>query len=219
MQVRDVMTREVVAVGPESSTKQAGAVMAERGFAALPVVDGSRRVIGIVAEADVLRDRVPADPRLHMRRDRDALPQTTSVLVKDVMTAAVRSIAASADVADLARLLVGERLRSLPVVEDGVLVGIVSRRDVLRVLVRPDDDIRADLSRLVEGYTGELGCWDVDVVEGAATIRRTRGATEGSVETEEHALQRLAATVPGVVAVTILQDPRPAEDAPLQADL
>ena len=80
MQVRDVMTREVVTVGPESSAKQAGAVMAERGFAALPVVDGSRRVIGMVAEADVLRNRVPADPRLHMRprtyRGRAIVPLT-----------------------------------------------------------------------------------------------------------------------------------------------
>ncbi len=218
MQVRDVMTREVVTVGPDSSTKQAGAVMAERGFAALPVVDGDRRVIGMVAEADVLRDRVPADPRLHMRRDREVAPQTPAMLVRDVMTAAVRSIAASADVADLARLLVGERLRSLPVVEDGVLVGIVSRRDVLRVLVRPDGDIRADLLRLVEGYTGELGCWDVDVVEGAATIRRTRGATEGSVATEVLALQRLAATVPGVVAATVLNDPPPASDDRMPLD-
>jgi CBS domain-containing protein len=211
VQVRDVMTREVVTVGPDSSTKQAGAVMAERGFAALPVVDESRRVVGMVAEADVLRDRVPADPRLHMRRDRETSPPAPPMLVRDVMSAAVRSIAASADVADLARLLVGERLRSLPVLEDGVLVGIVSRRDVLRVLVRPDEDIRADLVRLVEGYTGELGCWDIVVVEGAATIRRSRGAPEGPVAAEDVAMQELAATVPGVVAATVLHGP-PAEE-------
>jgi CBS domain-containing protein len=54
--------------------------MADRGFAALPVVDGSRGVIGIVAEADVLRGRLQQDPRLHLRRDdaHGAIPHSWS---------------------------------------------------------------------------------------------------------------------------------------------
>jgi CBS-domain-containing membrane protein len=59
VQARDVMTRQVVTVGPETSAKYAAEVMAERGFAALPVVDDADRLVGIVAEADVLRDRLP----------------------------------------------------------------------------------------------------------------------------------------------------------------
>ncbi|MGY1808316.1 HPP family protein [Blastococcus sp. SYSU D00669] len=69
MQARDVMTRGVVTVGPDTSAKYAAEVMAERGFAALPVVDEDDLLVGIVAEADVLRDRMPPDPRLHARRD------------------------------------------------------------------------------------------------------------------------------------------------------
>jgi len=69
VQARDVMTREVITVGPNTSAKYAAEVMAERGFAALPVVDDDNRLVGIVAEADVLRDRIPVDPRLHARRD------------------------------------------------------------------------------------------------------------------------------------------------------
>ena len=56
MQARDVMTREVMTVGPNTSAKYAAEVMADRGFAALPVVDDELRLVGIVAEADVLRD-------------------------------------------------------------------------------------------------------------------------------------------------------------------
>src|SRR4051794_20361572 len=153
VQVRDVMTREVVTVGPDTSTKYAAEVMAERGFAALPVVDDHDQLVGIVAETDVLRDRLPADPRLHARRDRPTPDAPPSLLVHEVMTAGVRTVEATDDVSDIARLFVDDRLRSVPVLEHGRLAGIVSRRDLLRMLMRPDADIRADVLRLVEGYT------------------------------------------------------------------
>jgi CBS domain-containing protein len=203
VQARDVMTREVVTVGPDTSAKYAAEVMAERGFAAVPVVDDDMQLVGIVAEADVLRDRLPSDPRLHMRRDDEATENPPPLLVRGVMTADVRTAGASSDVADIARLFIDERLRSVPVLEHGRLVGIVSRRDLLRALVRPDDVIRQDLLRLVEGYTGELDSWDVEVTEGVATIRRTRGTPETTAETERRALRALAHTVPGVVSARV----------------
>lgn len=203
MQARDVMTREVVTVGPETSAKYAGEVMAEHGFAALPVVDDDGRLVGIVAEADVLRDRVPPDPRLHLRRD-GADQTALSLLVHGVMTSDVRVVEPTADVADVARVFVDERLRSVPVVEGGRLVGIVSRRDLLRALVRPDEEIRHELLRLVEGYTGALDSWEVTVTEGLATIRRTRGVPEPTAEVEQRALSALARTVGGVVDVRVL---------------
>jgi CBS domain-containing protein len=209
VQARDVMTRDVVTVGPDTSVKYAAEVMAERGFAALPVVDDQDRLVGIVAEADVLRDRLPADPRLHARRDRSTPEAPPSVLVHGVMTAGVRTVEVSDDVADVARLFVDDRLRSVPVLEHGRLAGIVSRRDLLRTLVRPDAEIRADVLRLVEGYTGDLGSWDVTVTEGLTTIRRTRGLTQVSAEVEERALRALATTVGGVVGVRVLTDVAP----------
>ena len=151
MQARDVMTRDVSTVGPDTSAKYAAEVMATRGFAALPVVDDDRQLVGIVAEADVLRDRLPSDPRLHLRRGDDVIEHPPPLLVRGVMTAGVRTVEAASDVADIARLFVDERLRSVPVLENGRLAGIVSRRDLLRALVRPDDVIRHDLLRLVEG--------------------------------------------------------------------
>jgi CBS domain-containing protein len=198
------MTRDVITVGPDSFVKQAAEVMAERGFAALPVVDENNRLVGIVAEADVLRDRLPPDPRLHLRRDEPSTHSMPSLLVRGVMTADVRSVEASADVADVARLFVDEHVRSVPVLEHGRTVGIVSRRDLLRALARPDDSIRADVLRVVEDYTGETGCWDIDVTEGAATIRRTRGTPQGPAGAEERALQELAPTVGGVVSISVL---------------
>jgi CBS domain-containing protein len=203
VQARDVMTREVVTVGPDTSAKYAAELMADRGFAALPVVDDEQRLVGIVAEADVLRGRLPADPRLHLRRGDDVADDPPPLLVREVMTAGVRSVEAAADVADLARLFVDEKLRSVPVLEHGRLAGIASRRDLLGVLVRPDDAIRQDLLSLVEGYTGETGSWQVDVTEGVATIRRTRGAPDPTAESERRTLRALAHTVPGVVAARV----------------
>jgi CBS domain-containing protein len=215
VQARDVMTRDVVTVGPATSAKHAAEVMAEHGFAALPVVDDEGRLVGIVAEADVLRDRVPQDPLLHLRRG-GAPPAPPGLLVRDTMTAAVRTAEPTTDVADLARLFVNEHLRSVPVVQDGLVVGIVSRRDVLRVLVRPDDDIRADVRHLVEGYTGEPGSFEVAVGEGVAHIRRTKGGPQVSKAVEDLALRRLATTVPGVVAVDVTTGtaPTPASAGP-----
>ncbi|MGY1590851.1 HPP family protein [Geodermatophilus sp. SYSU D00708] len=215
MQARDVMTRPVVTVGPETSAKYAAEVMAERGFAALPVVDDDDRLVGIVAEADVLRDRVPQDPRLHLRRDGTPREATPALLVHGVMTGHVRTVDTTADVADIARLFVDERLRSVPVVDGGRLVGIVSRRDLLRALVRPDEEVRHDLLRLVEGYTGELDAWSVSVADGVATIRRARGTPQPSAAVEEQAVTALARTVGGVVGVRVL--PAPDRQAPAAA--
>ena len=90
------------------------------------------------------------------------------------------------------------------------LVGIVSRRDLLRALVRPDGEIRTDVLRLVEGYTGELGSWQVTVVEGVVSIKRTRGTPEGSADDEQRTLRTLAQTVPGVIGARVVD---PAADA------
>ncbi|SNS90723.1 CBS domain-containing protein [Geodermatophilus pulveris] len=210
MQVRDVMTRDVVTAGPGTPVRQAAGLMAEGGFAALPVVDDGGRLVGIVAEADVLRDRLPEDPRLHLRRDDEPPAGPPSAVVGGVMTTAVRSVEAAADIADVARLLVHERLRSVPVVDGERLVGIVSRRDLLRTLVRPDAEIGAELLRLVERYTGELDAWSVTVADGVATVRRTRGAPQPSAEVEERALTALARTVGGLAGVHIAPAGSPA---------
>jgi CBS domain-containing protein len=203
VQVRDVMTRDVITVGPDCLVKRAAEVMAERGFAALPVVDRDDELVGMVAEADVLRDRLPPDPRLHLRRDEPSAQPPPPRLVRGVMTAGVRTVEASADVADVARIFVQDHVRSVPVLEHGRTVGILSRRDLLRGIARPDDSIRVDLLHVVEDYTGEPGCWDIVVTAGVATIRRTGGSPEVSARVEERALLELARTVRGLLGVRV----------------
>jgi CBS domain-containing protein len=218
--VSEIMTSQVTAVGPDTSAKYAAEVMASRGFAALPVVDGSRAVVGIVAEADVLRSRLPQDPRLHVRRNNADTP-IPPLLVRGVMTTPVRTVPATADVADLAHLFLDEGLRSVPVLEDDRLVGIVSRRDVLRALARPDDEIGREVRCLVESYTGREDAWTVEVNEGVVSLTgpvvvpsqapRPSGAGDAALAdmadadaaVEATAVRTLARTVPGVVAVRL----------------
>jgi CBS domain-containing protein len=186
VQVRDVMTRDVLTVGPATAVTYAGEAMAAHGYAALPVLDDEDRLIGIVAEADVLRRRVPDDPRLHLRRDApaDAVPPD---LVAGVMTPHVRTVEAGSDVADVARLFVAEGLRSVP--------------------VRPDAALRDELRGLIEAYTGEPGAYAVDVREGVATVRRTSGTSQPSADVEARALTEIARTVPGIVACEMAGNP------------
>jgi CBS domain-containing protein len=200
------MTREVVTVGPMTSAKYAAETMAGHGFAALPVVDDEGALIGIVAEADVLRRRIPADPRLHVRRDEAPAP-VPPLLVGELMTTGVRTADVRADLSDIARIFVDDRLRSVPVVEDGRLAGIVSRRDVLRALVRPDDELRDELQDLVESYTGEPGAYAVQVSDGVATVRRVAGRPQPSAAVEEDAIGEIARTVGGIVTVRVTADP------------
>jgi CBS domain-containing protein len=202
------MTRQVVTVGPMTSAKYAAEAMAGHGFAALPVVDDDGALIGIVAEADVLRRRVPPDPRLHARREEQPAPVPPQ-LVGEIMTTDVRTVDVRADLSDIARLFVGDRLRSVPVLDNGRLAGIVSRRDVLRALVRPDDELRDALESLVESYTGEPGAYTVEVSDGVATVRRVTGTPQPSAAVEESAITEIARTVGGVVGVRATAEPVP----------
>jgi len=216
VQVSEIMTAEVAVVRPGTSVKEAAEVMASGGFAALPVVDDRRTVVGIVAEADVLRGRLPQDPRLHLRRED---PDGTGApvppqLVGEIMTVPVQTVLCTADVADVARLFVDDRLRSVPVVDGDRLVGIVSRRDALRALVRSDDDIARDVHRRLEAYTGSGDPWQVTVTDGAVTLTGPAQPPPGpagvvDVVPDEDApvdaatARTLARTVPGVVAVRV----------------
>jgi CBS domain-containing protein len=196
-----VVTRDPVTLTPDTSVKSAAQILVDRGFAAAPVVDGEDRLVGIVSEADDLRDRVPPDPRVRLRRDADDGSAAPPVHLRGVMTTDVRTADADADGADVARLLVDERVRSVPVVDLGRLVGVVSRRDLLRTVARPDEQLRGELLRLIESYDGNLDGWGVTVRDGVATVRRNRALADA----EEGVLRVLARTVRGLVGMRVLR--------------
>lgn len=221
MQVRELMSAPAVTVRPATPATRAAEVLATHGFAALPVVDDADRLVGLVAEADLLRDRVPPDPRLHARRDRADRGQghehRPAASVADVMSAPATSVDVAADVADATRLLLDRSHRSLPVLEHGQVVGVLSRRDLLAVLLRRDDDVRRDVLTAVERCTGEPGRFAVEVADGCVRLVRLAGTAWPDATGESATLTTVTRTVAGVVDVDVRDgsaDAHPADGTP-----
>jgi CBS domain-containing protein len=194
MKASEIMTREVVTVHTATSVRHAATLLTERGITSLPVLDDDERVVGIVSEVDLIRDRMPHDPRSHLRPEAHEQPDPAR-LVRDVMSDVVVCLGENADVADVAALMLDNNVRAVPIVNGADLVGIVSRRDLLRTLLRDDDAIRTEVTRRLADYAGQSGRWKVDVNDGIVAIRGRFGG-----RTEEIATV-LARTVPGVVRV------------------
>jgi len=190
-----VMTTAAVTVRIDTPVKVALAVLDARGITAPPVVADQDRVVGVVSEADLIRDGVMPDIRHHLRRvpaELRALPPHT---VGEVMSAHPVVVSADDDLDDAIQLLTTTTVKSLPVVdEDRRLVGVVSRRDVVHLLARPDTVLAAEADDLFR----RLGLdWLVDVRDGVATV------TGPVTERESSMAIAAAATIPGVIGVTV----------------
>lgn len=181
MRARDIMSRPVVSVDTHSTVREAVTALTEHGFASVPVVDENDRVVGIFTETDALR-----------AEGRGAEPVTSA------MHTPVEVTAPDTDVTVIAERMLATGLRSLPVVEEGLLVGIVARRDLLRTMVRTDDVITANVRALLDRYAGSRRHWEVHVTAGETTIRG-----DFADEPERTIVAALARTVPGVSAVTL----------------
>jgi CBS domain-containing protein len=162
MQARDIMSSPAVTVTPETTVKYAAKLLASNGFTTLPVLDDDGRLIGILTEADVMRGRFPRDPRYHHAFDGDILdadetPQVPAAAVDAVMTPAI-GMGAGADVVDLVTAMLPACVRSMPIVDGSRVVGIVSRRDLMRALARDDDrTVAADVRHRLAMYGGPDG--------------------------------------------------------------
>jgi CBS domain-containing protein len=179
MDAREIMSRPAVRVNTDTTVRRAITLLVQHGFAALPVVDENDRVVGIFTESDALRSDLGA-------WDGDRT-------VESMMTTPVEVVNLDTDISQIGRHMLADRLRCVPVVDDGVLVGVVSRRDLLRPLVRHDDAIAAQLQALLTDYAGHRGRWSVEVVGGVAHIS---GVFDD--EAERRVINALANTVPGV---------------------
>jgi CBS domain-containing protein len=176
--VREVMTQDVVTVDEHASFKDVAMLLTERRVSAVPVLDREGRVLGIVSEADLLlKEEFPegsASKRLFQgRRQRIDRAKAAGDTAAELMTAPAVTVGPDASVAEAARLLYRHGIKRLPVVDPaGPLLGIVSRADLLKVFLRPDADIAAD----VRQHVLMLGMWMdpdtvmVDVRDGVVTL-------------------------------------------------
>jgi len=203
MQVSELMTKDVVAVRPAATLREAAALLVEKRISGVPVVDDENRVVGVLSEGDILVKAGGSTARNRLlgwllEPDFGEEDKIRAETVGEAMSAPALTITSHRPVHEAAGLMVGEGVNRLPVTDDGKLVGILTRADVVRAFSRSDaeiaEEIRSDILRRT--FWLEPGRVTVTVVDGAVTL-------EGEVETaaDEEVLPALVARVPGVVAV------------------
>jgi CBS domain-containing protein len=187
MHVRDLMTTDVVAVGPGTSTRDAARMMFRYRVSGLPVVDPDDHVLGIITEGDFLE--------MELKRQDEGVMAPE---VKDIMSHSVLSVSPDLEIMDAARFMHEHSVKRVLVVEDSRMVGIISRFDIVAAFTRPDDliedEIREDLIRRVLFVDPETV--DVQVANGVVTFVGTIGT-----RTEARLVEELARRLDGVVGV------------------
>jgi CBS domain-containing protein len=174
--VKDVMTTQVVAVGPTAGFKEMVVKMRRSRASALPVVDGEGRVIGVVSEADMLdkeADLGKQPETLSGLLRFGQLEKAAGVTAAELMTKPPVTIGPGAPLAEAARLMRDRRVKRLPVINRaGLLIGIISRADVLRVFARPDADIRREAKEevIAETFLADSPSVAVTVHDGIVTL-------------------------------------------------
>lgn len=196
MRVKDVMSHPVFTVEQTASVESAAELMTARAVTALPVVDASGALVGMVSEGDLLWHRVPADPSAHIRRQPDTDPAFRPGMVCEVMSEYPLTTRPDADLSEVAETMLESDVRSVPVLDGGLLVGIVSRRDILRAMVRSDDVLTGEVQHRLDEYADGRQRWTATVDGGVATV-----TGEFADDIEEAVVTVLARTVPGVASV------------------
>ena len=203
-QVQDVMTTDVATVREGTAYREIVNVLTGRHITAAPVVDGARRVLGVVSEADLLYkvelQGQPHERRVFVRRhQREARAKAGAALAADLMSTPPITVAPDASLVAAARIMDERHVKRLPVLDDlGRLLGIVTRGDLLKVHLRPDADIRRDVvGEVLQRVLGVPdGVVDVTVSDGVVTLtgQLDRWSTV-------HLALRLTGQVSGVVEV------------------
>jgi len=217
MKAIDVMVRDVVTVGPDDDVADAIKLLAEFDVSALPVVEEDDKVIGIISEADLVR-RPEIGTEKHRAWWLEALTPGSTLAeefakahgrrVSEVMSTDVVSAGEEASLGEIATLLEKHRIKRVPILRDGRLVGIVSRSNLIQALASTqagngtdtdgDREIReALLDRLDDQSWTDFGSRNVIVAGGVVHLWGLVGSAE-----ERKALLALAEEVPGVTRVS-----------------
>jgi len=210
MKVRELMTADVVSVRPDASLREAATLLTEHRISGLPVVIGGGEVVGVLSEADIVAKASGAapghggplswlfDPEIEERK-------VVARTVGEAMTSPPLTIAPTRPVHEAARKMTSDHVNRLPVVEDGKLVGILTRADIVRAFTRGDSElateIRDDILRRT--FWVEPGSVAVTVADGRVTLK---GEVETEADTEM--LPIFVSRVPGVVSVHAELRPR-----------
>jgi CBS domain-containing protein len=217
MKVRDIMSTKVVTVSPNTTVRDIAGLMVEKHVSGLPVLSDSGTLVGVVSEGDLLR-RPELGTQKHRRRwisffsgvDEQAreFTKTHALRAGDVMTEQVIHVSEQTSLGDVVGLMEKHRIKRLPVLSDGKLVGIVSRADLLRALAarqanpipppaESDATIRAAMNDVLKNEEWAMSAMvNVIVSEGVVHLW-------GVIDSDDQrqALRVAAENIPGVTTV------------------
>lgn len=198
LRVRDVMTSPAVTVREDTPLKEVAEVLLRHRISGVPVVNDLGELVGILTEADLLYKELPESRRgWLLRPDPADVRKRAGVAARDLMTWPVTTVDEDTPLREAARLMAQRRVNRLPVVRGGRVVGIVSRADVLKALVRDDQELeRVIREALLRQLWVDPATVQVRVQEGVVFL-------EGTVDrwSDKELLERWTAAVDGVVAV------------------
>jgi CBS domain-containing protein len=194
MLAREVMTSPVITVRRTDTVRRAVQVLYDHNITAAPVLDDTGSLAGIVSEMDLLTGEFQPDPRAQ-ERPASEVGAAPPARVSEVMTQDVVTVTEATDVTQVITYMVGKRIKSVPVVRGDLVVGIVSRRDLMAILARPDDSLREDVVAVLRENYPFGPHWQVTVTGGVAELRGHAG------ERVDHIADLLTRTVPGIVRV------------------
>jgi CBS domain-containing protein len=205
MKIREIMSSDVVTVRTDTPLKQVAEILADGGISGLPVVDQDGSVVGVVSEADILfKERGPSSRSgvfawLLDRYGFEGRLKLEARVAGEAMTAPAIVIEPRRPVAEAAHIMLERRVNRLPVVENGRLVGIVTRSDLVKAFARSDDAIAREIREDVLGHTlwlREPEAITVAVEEGTVKLK---GMVDNPADAE--LVEVFARRVPGVVEV------------------
>ncbi len=191
------MTTPAICVRPSTPLAEVAAILARRGFCAVPVVEEGDRLVGLVTETDLIRERFG----LHLQPPANGLDRPPKTMASEVMTSPVEFVRPEAMLSALAKCMISGRRRSMPVVEGNRVVGMVTRRDVVETMARSDDTILANVRQGLE-RAGLRQRWLARVQAGVVHLF---GNTD--LKHQQEAIL-VAEAVPGVIRVTVSGPPR-----------
>ncbi|MCP2260982.1 CBS-domain-containing membrane protein [Streptoalloteichus tenebrarius] len=202
--VSSVMTRGVVTIRPDTPFKDIVALLNDKGISAVPVTDDDGRLLGVVSESDLLakeeyRSGLDRAPTLLSTRDpEERCRRAEGRTAADVMTPGVACVREDDPVVAVARRLAEANVRRMFVVdESGSLVGVVARRDLLRLYLRPDERIRDDVRALLDEIAAsEASAIEVRVELGVVALLGRAPSRVG-----QERVVRAVRALPGVVGV------------------
>jgi CBS domain-containing protein len=203
MRITEVMTTDVATVAPDSELREVAELLVRRHISGVPVVENGR-VIGVVSEQDILFKERPSHG-MHrgvlawLMDEGDLMLKVDARTAAEAMSAPAITIGPTRTVSDAATLMLDEGVSRLPVVDKSVLVGIVTRHDLVRAFARSDEEIwqEIDSDPLIRSYWRQPAAYDVNVEHGVVTLSGKVGSKD-----EAKLIEAFVDRVPGVVAVT-----------------